>query len=110
MEPTKDLLSLRDFVAGLRAELKAAHEDAEESEGAEGGGPRFVVGPVNIEFTMTARKDAEAKGGVRFYVFELGASGSVGSEATQRVSLVLTPENPDGSSYRVSDSVPDDPQ
>jgi hypothetical protein len=104
VEPDQNLLSLRDFIAGLRAELKAAHDDAELA--ADDGGPRFTVGPVNIEFTLTAKKDAQAKGGVRFYIFELGAGGSVGSESTQRVSLVLTPQD----DYRVSDSMPDDPQ
>ena len=102
MEPNQNLVSLRDFIAGLRAELKAAHDDAEHS--ADDGGPRFTVVPVNVEFTLTATKDAQAKGGVRFYVFELGASGSIGSESTQKVSLVLTPDD-----YRVSDAMPDDP-
>lgn len=104
MEPNQNLLSLRDFIAGLRAELKAAHDDAAQS--ADDDGPGFTVGPVNIEFTVTAKKDAEAKGGVRFYVFELGASGSVGSEATQKVSLVLNPKD----DYQVSDASPVDTQ
>ncbi len=105
MEPnTQNLLSLRDFIAGLRAELRAAHDDA--ALGADDDGPRFTVGPVSIEFTLTAKKDAQAKGGVRFYVFELGASGSIGSESTQKVSLVLTPQG----DYQVSDSAACDPQ
>lgn len=108
MEATDNLVSLRDFVAGLRSELKAAHDDAEQDGSPDG--PRFVVGPVNVEFTVTAKKDASAKCGVRFYVFELGASGSIGSETTQRVSLVLTPQTKDGDSYPVSDAISDDPQ
>jgi Trypsin-co-occurring domain 2 len=108
VEAADNLVPLRDFVAGLRSELKAAHDDAEQ-DGSQDG-PRFAVGPVNVEFTLTAKKDASAKGGVRFYVFEFGASGSVGSEWTQRVSLVLTPETKDGRSYKVSDAMQDDPQ
>jgi hypothetical protein len=112
VRPVEDWLSLREFVAGLRSELRAAHDDAEQSDeaadGAEAGEPRFVVGPVTVEFTMVAKKDAEAKGGVRFYVFELGASGSVGTESTQRVNLVLNPVTEDGDPYKVSNTVPDD--
>jgi hypothetical protein len=108
VEADQNLVSLRDFIAGLRAELKAAHEDAEKS--GDDGGPKFLFGNVNVEFTVTAKKAAEAKGGVRFYVFELGGGGSVASESTQKVNLVLTPVNADGTAYRVSDSIPDDPQ
>jgi hypothetical protein len=108
VESSENSLSLREFIAGLRAELKAAHHDAEQSETADG--PRFAVGPVNVEFTMTAKKEAGAKGGVRFYVFELGASGSVASESIQRVSLALTPETKEGGRYRVSGPTSDDPR
>ena len=108
MDADQNLVSLRDFIAGLRAELKAAHDDAEQA--GDDGGPRFLFGDVNVEFTVTAKKEAEAKGGVRFYVFELGAGGSVAAESTQKVSLVLTPVNPDGTAYQASDSIPDDPQ
>jgi hypothetical protein len=101
----ENLVSLRDFIAGLRSELKAAHDDAEQDGSPDG--PRFVVGPVNVEFTLTAKKDASANGGVRFYIFELGATGSVGSETTQRVSLVLTPDG----DYKVSEGpMSEDPQ
>jgi len=109
VEATDNLVSLRAFIAGLRSELKAAHADAEQDDSPDG--PIFVVGPVNVEFTLTAKKDASAKGGVRFYVFELGASGSVGSETTQRVSLVLTPQTEDERDYKVSDdAMSEDPQ
>jgi hypothetical protein len=105
VEPSGNLVPLRDFVAALRSELLAAHNDG-LAPGSDENSPRFVVGPVNIEFTVTAKKDAEAKGGVRFYVFELGASGSVGTESTQRVSLTLTPVTKDNDPYDVADQMP----
>lgn len=108
MRPVEDWLSLREFVAGLRAELRAAHDDAEQSDDDADSEPRFVVGPVTVEFTLVAKKDVNAKGGVRFYVFELGASGSMGSESTQRVNLVLNPMTADGDPYKVSNTVPND--
>jgi NTP-dependent ternary system trypsin peptidase co-occuring protein len=103
MGGSEDWMPLRDFVSGLRAELRAAHDDAAQAErSGPAGGPKFVVGPVNVEFTVVAKKEAGANGGVRFYVFELGASGSVGSEATQRVSLQLNPVGWDGDPYDIA--------
>ncbi len=103
-QPAENWLSLSDFVAALRTELRTAHEDAERGKRADG--PRFVVGPVTVEFTMAARKEAEGRAGVRFYVFELGGGGSVASEATQRVTLTLTPTTKDGGSYKVAGATP----
>lgn len=63
VEAADNLLPRRDFVAGLRSELEAAYDDAEQDGSPDG--PRFEVGPVNVEFTLTAKMDASAKGGVR---------------------------------------------
>jgi len=104
VDAAENLLSLRDFISGLRAELQAAHQDALTSDAPDA--PRFTVGPVNVEFSVTAKKDVSANGGVRFYVFELGASGSVSSESVQRVSLVLTPRTKDNQDYQAADAVP----
>lgn len=108
MESGEHWMPLREFVAGLREELRAAHEDTQTGESSVE--PRFVVGPVNIEFSLAARREAGAKGGVRFYVFELGASGAVGSESIQRVSMTLTPLMSDGTQYDVSDQISSKPE
>jgi hypothetical protein len=104
VETSENWMSLRAFVAGLRAELRAAHEDAEAGAQPDSE-PRFVVGPVNVEFTLAARKEADGKGGIKFYVFEFGAGGSVSKETTQRVSLTLTPLTKDGKAYDMSDTM-----
>jgi Trypsin-co-occurring domain 2 len=101
MDSVENLMPLREFVAGLRSELQAAHEDAQANQSA--NAPRFIVGPVKVEFTVAAKKEAGAKGGVRLYVFELGASGSVASQSTQQVSLTLTPQTKDGARWDISD-------
>jgi hypothetical protein len=95
-------IPLRDFVAGLREELRAAHEDAEAAS-ADSDQVRFTVGPVNVEFTLAATRELDGKGGVKFYVFELGGGGSTSTTSTQRVSLTLTPTTGDGSPLNVSD-------
>ncbi|MGO8896083.1 MAG: trypco2 family protein [Streptosporangiaceae bacterium] len=109
MEKSENLMPLREWVAALRAELLAAHEDGLASGNAEAG-PRFVVGPVNVEFTVAAKREAGANGGIKFYVFQLGASGSVATESTQRVSLALTPLTKEGEPYDMSSSLLDKPK
>lgn len=108
MESGEHWMPLREFVAGLREELRAAHEDTRTGESSVE--PRFVVGPVHVEFSLAAKREAGAKGGIRFYVLELGASGSVASESTQRVSMTLTPLTKDGTQYDVSDQISSSPE
>lgn len=109
MEKSENLLPLNEFVAALRAELLTAHEEGPASGNAEAG-PRFAVGPVNVEFTATAKREAGGNGSIKFYVFQLGVSGSVATESTQRVSLTLTPLTENGEPYEVSSTLLDKPK
>lgn len=109
VEMSENLLPLHEFVAALRAELLTAHEERPVSGTAEAG-PRFAVGPVNVEFTVTAKREAGGNGSIKFYVFQLGLSGSVAAESTQRVSLTLTPLTEDGEPYEVSSALLDKPR
>jgi hypothetical protein len=108
-EKSENLLPLHEFVAALRAELLTAHEEGPAGGDAETG-PRFVVGPVNVEFTVTAKREAGGNGSIKFYVFQFGASVSVATESTQRVSLTLTPLTEDGEPYEVSSRLLDKPK
>jgi Trypsin-co-occurring domain 2 len=106
VEAAENAMPLRDFISGLRAELRAAHDEGEQ-DGVE---PRFIVGPVNVEFTVAATKEGGVNGGVRFYVFQLGASGSISSATTQRVSLTLKPVTVNGDPYDAADEMSVVPQ
>jgi hypothetical protein len=78
-------IGLVDVVQALRAELARASAAAVDSA------VQFPVGQVTLEFQVGVTHNAEAQGGVRFWVLELGASAGVGRESVQKVTIVLEP-------------------
>lgn len=95
--PEGTAAGLADAVIALRSELVDA------MEAGKGEDLQFEVGTVTMEFTVEATADAEAKGGVRFWVVELGTSGSVGRSATHTVTLELKPRTSSGRPPLISD-------
>ena len=95
-------LPLADFIAALRAELRAAALAKDPQL-------QFNVGPVTIEFTLMTRLEGGGKAGIRFWVVEAGASASVASESTQKMTLALTPVTASGESWQVADEVGEQP-
>jgi Trypsin-co-occurring domain 2 len=95
-------LPLADFIGALRAELRAAAVARDPQL-------QFNVGPVNVEFTLMTHHEGSGKAGIRFYVVEVGASASVASESTQKVTLALTPVTASGESWQVADEVDERP-
>lgn len=87
-------IELAELVRQLRTELTAA-----AAEGAQSGHPlQFKLGPVEIEATVAAGRDATTNGKVRFYVVDAGRDVKSTSSQTQRITLTLHPETvkPDG--------------
>jgi hypothetical protein len=80
---------LADFVAGLRAELRAAQDDADPDLPID-------VDQVTVEFTVLTKREGEGKAGLRFWVVEAGVTGKVAAESTQKVTLQLKPLDPSG--------------
>ena len=76
-------LELAETVEALRAELERA-----AAAGA-GAGFQFPVTEVKMEFHVGVAKTAGGKAGVRFYVVELGGSGSYAREEIQTVTVTL---------------------
>lgn len=95
--PEGTVADLADTVTALRAELVKAMNAGKSEE------VQFEVGTVTMEFAVAATADAEAKGGVRFWVVELGASGSLGQSATHRVTLEMKPQTRSGGNLSISD-------
>lgn len=93
------MVGLADFVAGLRRELG-------EAQVARDPGTQFMVGPIELEVTLVAKKQADASAKVRLYVAELGGGGALSREETQRVRFTLTPVDGGGGDIRVSGSSP----
>ncbi|MEV4317085.1 trypco2 family protein [Actinocrispum sp. NPDC049592] len=89
-------IELADAVAVVRDELLAA--------AARGVGQdiEFVVGPVELEFSVELRRDAKAKLGFKAWVVSADAEASVAQTRKHRVQISLTPRNADGSDVKVS--------
>ena len=90
-------IGLVETIDALRSELAAAVEKAQ------GQKIQFPIGSVQLEFQVGVTWDAEAKGGVKFWVLELGASGSYANESVQKVTLNLeAPVNEQGELVKVA--------
>lgn len=76
-------VELAELISQLRAELSDALHAGEDSD------VRFELGPVELEVTVAAAKEAKPGAKVRFWVVELGADGSASSSSTQRIKLSL---------------------
>ena len=96
------LVPLAEFVSGLREELRAA-------QAARDPGLQFAVGPVSVEFTVVTTREGGPEAKVRFWVVEAGASAQWSREATQKVSLTLTPVDEHGQPIHIVDRVAEPP-
>jgi hypothetical protein len=97
-------LQLAETVEALRAELARA-----AAAGA-GAGFQFPVAGVQLEFHVAVTKTGEGSAGVKFWVVELGGSGSFAREEIQKVTVTLgAPVDDHGAPvkiYRRSDEMP----
>ena len=89
-------IELADAVAVVRDELVAA-----AARGA-GQAVGFVVGPVEMEFTVELRADAHAKAGFKAWVLSGEVAAGVKRGHTQRVAFTLTPKRADGGDLLIS--------
>jgi hypothetical protein len=96
-EPARPV-ALAEFVSGLREELRTAQAAREP-------GLQFAVGPVSVEFTVVTAREGGPDAKVRFWVVEAGGSARWSREATQKVSLTLTPVDERGQPIYILDRV-----
>src|SRR6266567_9478300 len=90
-------IGLAETIDALRSELAAAAEKAQGQE------IQFPISSVQLEFQVGVTWDTEAKGGVKFWVLELGASGSYANESVQKVTLNLeAPVDDEGRPVKVT--------
>ncbi|MEV0610963.1 trypco2 family protein [Polymorphospora rubra] len=89
-------IELADAVAAVREELLEA---AGRGTGQEVG---FVVGPIELEFTVELRADAKAKTGFKAWVLTADVEAGVARGRTHRVMVTLTPKAADGGDLLIS--------
>ena len=58
---------------------------------AQGQDIQFPVGSVHLEFQVGVTREVTGDGKVRFWVVELGAGGTHGSESLHKVTVELEP-------------------
>ena len=78
-------IELAQVISQLREELDTARR------AGQGEDLRFELGPVELELMVAVDRQGGPDAKVRFWVIELGASGKVASQATQRIKLILDP-------------------
>ncbi|MEV7343599.1 trypco2 family protein [Streptomyces sp. NPDC093544] len=79
-------IPLADWLTGLRAELRAAQEAAEDES------LKFELGPIDLEFDVCTTREADGRAGLRFWVTEAGTGVRRSSARTQRVRMTLLPQ------------------
>ncbi len=96
-------VELSEAIGVVREQLIKAQKAGRTSEAA--NDLIFAVGKVTVEFTGEVSKTVGAGGGIRFWVVNADAKGERGSGASQKVTVELIPQSPDGASYQVSDGM-----
>lgn len=91
-EPTTELA---EAVEAVRLELMRAKE-----LGA-GSSLIFEVGPVEMEFTVALTREGKTNAGVKVWVLEAGASGSLTGQRTHRIKITLNPKQADDRPARI---------
>jgi Trypsin-co-occurring domain 2 len=94
-----ETLGLKETLEALRADLEEAMADAA------GRNIQFPVKGVEIEFQVGVTKSAEAKTGVKFWVFELGVGGEYAKESVHKLTVSLdAPVDHEGKPIKVTRS------
>ena len=83
-------IGLKEAVGALRKELSDSITDAVGKE------LRFEVGGITLEFQVEVERTAEGKGGIKFWVVDLGGKLSQASTTTHRITVPLKPVTEDG--------------
>ena len=96
-------MELSEAIEAVREQLIKAQGAGRRSGTA--GELTFVVGKVSVEFAGEVSKTVGVGGGVKFWVVNADAKGERASGASQKVTVELIPQSPDGTSYQVSDGV-----
>jgi len=96
----KPWATLAEAVEGVRAELTEAMAAGENER------LRFDVGPVELEFVVDVQRDANASAGVKVWVVQIGASGGMSRDSSNRVKVTLNPvDTVTGRTPRVADTL-----
>ncbi len=95
-------IGLQEAISALRAEL------IESVVASQGERLRFEVGQITMEFQIEVERSIDAKGGIKFWVVELGTGGTAKDKDVHKVVIPLKPIRADGKPVLTgSDEVPE---
>ncbi|WP_225844936.1 trypco2 family protein [Streptomyces sp. HPF1205] len=77
------MVELAEMIHQLRSELARAMADGENEE------LRFVLGPIELELSVSVQREVAGSGKVKFWVAELGTDTRRDDIATQTLRLTL---------------------
>jgi Trypsin-co-occurring domain 2 len=98
-------IALKDSIAALRTEL------IESIVAAQGEKLRFEVGEMVMEFQVEVERSFEGKGGLKFWVVEMGAGAASKDKAIHKVTIPLKPVRADGKPLLTgSNDIPEFPE
>ncbi|MFZ3324736.1 MAG: trypco2 family protein [Methylocella sp.] len=89
-------IPLAQTIEDLRSELLKALKEGETQP------LHFRLKPIELELQLAITTSSGGKGGVRFWVVELGANAEMKREATHKLKLVLEPVGLNGEPYEIS--------
>ena len=94
---------------GLRETLEALRVELSKSIlAAEGEQIRFEVGDIELEVQFVVEQSKEGKGGLKFWVVEMGGGVTNKDTITHRIKIPLKPFGKDGKPLLTgSDDIPD---
>jgi NTP-dependent ternary system trypsin peptidase co-occuring protein len=89
---------LADAIGAVRAELQRAADDGRRED------LKFRTGPVELEFSVDVRLDAEARAKVRVLPFSAEAKAGAARGSVSRVKVTLQPvDGESGEDLRIAD-------
>jgi hypothetical protein len=97
-------LDLAEVIRALREELEEAMVAGSDAR------LRFEARALTVELQVGVTRAAEASGGVKFWVLELGAGASRETQSTQTVTLELAPIMSDGRPAKIAAGTDVDPR
>ena len=94
---------------GLRETLEALRVELSKSIlASEGEQIRFEVGDIELEVQFVVEKSKDSKGGLKFWVVEMGGGVTNKDTITHRIKIPLKPIGKDGKPVlTASDDIPD---
>ena len=94
---------------GLRETLEALRIELSESIlSSQGKDIRFEVGEIELEVQFVVEKSKDGKGGLKFWVVEMGGGISEKNATVQKLKIPLKPILKDGKPVQTSsDDIPD---